>query len=55
MNTATIVVLLVVIVAIIFAAIGSFRNFHEEKCCGGDKNCTAGVTKHCSIRKERDD
>jgi hypothetical protein len=52
MNTVSIIVALILVAVIICAAYGSYKNFHEEKCCGGDRNCTCGETKHCSLRKE---
>ena len=52
MNTMTFVVLVVVIIAIVLANIGTRKTMRDESCCGGDKNCCCCETKHCSIRKD---
>lgn len=52
MNMVTIAVLVVLAIVVVFAAIGSYKNFQSEKCCCEDKNCTGGATRHCNIRKD---
>jgi hypothetical protein len=52
MNMMTILVLALVVILIIGAIFGTRATMRDEKCCGGDKNCTCCETKRCSIRKE---
>lgn len=54
MNTATLVVLALVVVLIAGAVYGCFRTLHSKKCCGSRKGCCKDEeTCHCSIRKEQ--
>lgn len=55
MEAASIVVAVILVLIIIGAAYWTYKSLHTKSCCGSDKNCTAGATKHCSIRKEKDD
>ncbi len=51
----TIAAIAILCIIVVFAAIGSYKNFQSEKCCCEDKNCTGGVTRHCNIRKDKPD
>ena len=54
MNTATLVVLALVVALIAGAVYGCFRTLHSKKCCGSGKSCCKDEeTCHCSIRKEQ--
>ena len=55
MSTSTIIVAIILVIVIIFAIYGSYKTLHNERCCSDDKNCCCAETKHCSIRKEKDD
>lgn len=52
MNTVTIIVAIILVIVIGFAAWGSYRTLRTESCCDEDKNCCSCKTEHCSIRKD---
>lgn len=56
MNSASIIVAVLVVLFIVFAFYGSYKTLHTDKndcCCSSKGTCETGdVSTHCSVRKQ---